>query len=181
MHKTTYLFFSSSGPAFHFMPPRMERELCQPATTGLHHSHHAWAHLHTLPQQPQPHHGPPPPPWGPHAFSAHPTVVPAVWSSGHSRPRGPPPGFPWRLPPRPPAHLWLIPPGRHCAPSGGGHQPPAAPLPYLASTEPIQTSFPPALLHRLAGLRQFPPQPHQTKPVPLHVSVALVPFIPPAG
>ncbi|XP_016525864.1 homeodomain-interacting protein kinase 3 isoform X1 [Poecilia formosa] len=170
-----------TGPAFHFMPPRMERELCQPATTGVHPSHHAWAHLHAFPQQSKPHNRPPPPPWGPPAFSAYPVVVPSVWPSGYSGPRGPPAGFPWRLPPRPPAHLWHIPPGRHCAPSGSGYQPPAAPLPHLASTEPVQAPVPPALLHRLACLWQFPPQPHQTKPVPLHLSVALVPFLPPGG
>ncbi|XP_012710585.2 homeodomain-interacting protein kinase 3 isoform X1 [Fundulus heteroclitus] len=170
-----------AGPALRFVPPGMERELCQPAAAGLHPPHHAWACLYTFPQQPEPHSGPPPPPWGAPPFPAHPTVVPPVWPFGYGCPRGPPPGIPWRLPPRPPAHLWHIPSGRHRAPSGSGHQPPAAALPHLAPTEPIQTPFPAALVHRFACLRQFPPEPYQTKPVPLHLSVALVPFKPPGG
>uniref|UniRef100_A0A8D2ZJY5 non-specific serine/threonine protein kinase n=1 Tax=Scophthalmus maximus TaxID=52904 RepID=A0A8D2ZJY5_SCOMX len=175
-----------AGAAFWFLPPGMERQLCPSETTGLYPSHHAWAHVHPVPQQPEPHYRPPPPPppppWGPPALPAHLIVLPPVWSSGHSCTRGPPPGFPRSLSPRPPAHLQHLPPGRHRASGHGGHQPPAATLPHLAPPGPIQAPISPALLHCLARLRQFPSQPHQNKPVPLHLSMfALVPFIPPEG
>ncbi|KAM6943345.1 homeodomain-interacting protein kinase 3 isoform 2-T2 [Xenentodon cancila] len=171
-----------AGAAFYFLPPGMERQLCSPATTCLYPSHHARAHIHTLSQQPKPHNRPPPPPWRASAISAHLTVVPTVWSSGHSCPCGPPPGLSWGLPPRPPAHLQHLPPSRHCASSGCGHQPPSAPLSHLAPPGPVQTPLSPALLHCLTRLWQFPSQPYQNKPVPLHLSMtALVPFIPPEG
>ncbi|XP_074469662.1 homeodomain-interacting protein kinase 3 isoform X2 [Sebastes fasciatus] len=171
-----------AGAAFRFLPSGMERQLYPPETTGLYPSHHAWAHIHPVPQQPKPHRGPPPPPWGPPAHPAHLTVLPVGWSSGHGCPRGPPPGFPRSLPPRPPAHLQHLPPGRHRASGHNGHQPPAAALPHLAPPGPIQAPLSPALLHCLARLRQFPSQPHQNKPVPLHLSMAAqVPFIPPEG
>ncbi|XP_077941141.1 homeodomain-interacting protein kinase 3 isoform X1 [Gasterosteus aculeatus] len=171
-----------AGAAFWILPPGMERQLCPPATTGLYSSYSAWAHIHPVPQQPKPHHGPPPPPppWGPPSHAAHLTVLPPVWPPGHGRARGPPPGFPRSLPPRPPAHLQHLPPGRHRASGHGGPQPPTAALPHLAPTGPIQAPL--SFLHCLARLRQFPSQPHQNKPVPLHLSTAAqVPFTPPEG
>ncbi|XP_075966426.1 homeodomain-interacting protein kinase 3 isoform X2 [Anarhichas minor] len=171
-----------AGAAFRFLPPGMERQLCPSETTGLYSSYHAWAHIHPVPQQPKPCYRPPPPPWGPPAHPAHLTVLPPVWSSGLGGPRGPPPGFPCSLPPRPPAHLQHLPPGRHRASGHSGHQPPNAAFPHLAPPGPIQAPLSPALLYCLARLRQFPSQPHQNKPVPLHVSMAAqVPFIPPEG
>ncbi|XP_056268300.1 homeodomain-interacting protein kinase 3 isoform X1 [Pseudoliparis swirei] len=171
-----------AGAAFRILPPGMERQLFPPETTGLYSSHHAWAHVHPVPQQPKSLYGPPPPPWGPPAPPAHLTVLPAAWASGHGCTRGPPPGFPRSLPPRPPAHLQHLPPGRHRASGHSGHQPPAAALPHRAPPGPIQAPLSPALLHCLARLRQFPSQPHQNKPVPLHLSMmAQVPFIPPEG
>ncbi|XP_031170204.1 homeodomain-interacting protein kinase 3 isoform X1 [Sander lucioperca] len=177
---TTAAYRLWAGAAFRFLPSGMERQLCPPETTGLYPPHHTWTHIHPVPQQPKPHYGPPP--WGPPAHPAHFTVLPPAWSSGHSCTRGPPPGFPCSLPSRPPAHLQHLPPGRHRASGYSGHQPPAAALPHLAPPGPIQAPFSPALLHCLARLRQFPSQPHQNKPVPLHLSMpAQVPFIPPEG
>uniref|UniRef100_A0A3P8SH43 non-specific serine/threonine protein kinase n=2 Tax=Amphiprion percula TaxID=161767 RepID=A0A3P8SH43_AMPPE len=178
----TAAYWLWAGATFQLLPSGMERKLCPPETTGLYPSHHAWAHIHTLPQQPKPHYGPPPPPWGTPALPAHLTVLPSVWSSGHSCACGPPPGLPWGLPPRPPAHLQHLPPSRHRASSGSGHQPPAAALPHPAPPGPIQAPVSSALLHCLTRLRQFPSQPYQNKPVPLHLSMtAQVPFIPPEG
>ncbi|XP_041841856.1 homeodomain-interacting protein kinase 3 isoform X3 [Melanotaenia boesemani] len=171
-----------AGAAFRFLPPGMERQLRPPAATGLYPSHHAWPHIHAFPQQPKPHNRPPSAPRRAPTLPAHFTVIPSVWSSGHSCTRGPPPRLPWGLPSRPPAYLQHLSPSRHRASSGCGHQPPAVALAYLAPPEPIQTPLSPALLHCLARLRQFPSQPYQNKPVPLHLSVAvLVPFIPPEG
>ena len=185
MKRLNHIFFSTpSGAAFQFLPPGMERQLRPPQTTGLYPPYHAWAHIHPVPQQSQPHYGPPPPPppRGPPPLPAHLTVLSPVWYSGHSCACGPPPGFPRILSPRPPAHLQHLPPGRHHASGHNGHQPPAATLPNLAPPGPIQAPLSPALLHRLARLHQFPSQPHQNKPVPLHLSMfAQVPFIPPEG
>ncbi|KAM4592875.1 homeodomain-interacting protein kinase 3 isoform 2-T2 [Odontesthes bonariensis] len=171
-----------AGAAFHLPPPGMEQQLCPSATTSLYPSNHARAHIHTFPQQPKPHNGPPPPSWRPPALPAHLTVIPSVWPSGYSCACGPPPGFPWRLPSHPPAHLQHLAPSGPRASSGCGHQPPAAALAHLAPPGPIQTPLSPALLHCFTRLRRFPSQPYQNKPVPLHLSmVALVPFIPPEG
>lgn len=160
------------GAAFWLLPSGMERQLWPPETTGLYPSHHAWAHVHPVPQQPQPHYGPPPSPWGPPALAAHLAVLSHNRSAGHRGARGPPPGFPGSLPPRPPAHLQHLPPSRHRAPGHGGHQPPAAALAHLAPPGSIQAPLSPALLHCLACLHQFPSQPYQNKPVPLHLSMA---------
>ncbi|XP_034057210.1 homeodomain-interacting protein kinase 3 isoform X1 [Gymnodraco acuticeps] len=171
-----------AGAAFRFLPPGMEWQLCPPETTGLYPPHHAWAHIHPVPQQPKPQYGAPPPPWGPPTHPAHLTVLPPVWPSGHGCARGPPAGVPCSLPLHHAAHLQHLPPGRHRASGHCGHQHPTAALPHLAPPGPIQASLPPALLHRLARIRQFPPQSHQNQPVPLHVSgAAQVPFIPPEG
>ncbi|KAF3832549.1 hypothetical protein F7725_026214 [Dissostichus mawsoni] len=72
-----------AGAAFRFLPPGMEWQLCPPETTGLYPPHHAWAHIHPVPQQPKPQYGAPPPPWGPPTHPAHLTVLPPVWPSGH--------------------------------------------------------------------------------------------------
>lgn len=174
--------FCLLGAAFRFLPSGMERQLCPPETTGLYPSHHAWAHIHSVPQQPKPHYGPPPSPWGPPALPGHLTVLSHDWSAGHSCTRGPPPCFPWLLPPRPPAHLQHLPPSRHSAPGHSGHQPPSVALSYLAPPGPIQAPLSPTLLHCFAGLHQFPSQPYQNKPVPLHLSMAAqIPIIPPEG
>ncbi|XP_032355401.1 homeodomain-interacting protein kinase 3 isoform X2 [Etheostoma spectabile] len=177
---TTAAYGLWAGAAFRFLPSGMERQLCPSETTGLYPPHHTWTHIHPVPQQPKPYCGPPP--WGPPAHPAHLTVLPPGWSSGHSCTRGPPPGFPCSLPSRPPAHLQHLPPGRHHASGHSGHQPPAAALSHLAPPGPIQAPLSPALLHCLTRVRQFPSQPHQNKPVPLHLSMpAQVPFIPPEG
>uniref|UniRef100_A0A3Q2W0Y5 non-specific serine/threonine protein kinase n=1 Tax=Haplochromis burtoni TaxID=8153 RepID=A0A3Q2W0Y5_HAPBU len=178
----TAAYWLWAGATFQFLPSGMERELFPPETTGLHPSHHAWAHFHSLPQQPKPHYGPPPTPWWTSALPAHHTVLPSVWSSGHSCTCGPSPGLSWGHPPRPSANLQHLPSGRHCASSRSRHQPPAATLPHLAPPGPVQAPLSPALLHCLSRLRQFPSQPYQNKPVPLHLSMAAqVPFIPPEG
>ncbi|XP_034730981.1 homeodomain-interacting protein kinase 3 isoform X2 [Etheostoma cragini] len=177
---TTAAYRLWAGAAFRFLPSGMELQLRPSETTGLYPPHHTWTHIHPVPQQPKPYCGPPP--WGPPAHPAHLTVLPPGWSSGHSCTRGPPPGFPCSLPSRPPAHLQHLPPGRHHASGHSGHQPPAAALSHLAPPGPIQAPLYPALLHCLTRLRQFPSQPHQNKPVPLHLSMpAQVPVIPPEG
>ncbi|XP_078142660.1 homeodomain-interacting protein kinase 3 isoform X1 [Centroberyx gerrardi] len=178
-----------AGAALRFLPPGMERQLCPPATTGLHPSHHAWAHFHPVPQQPKPHYGPPPPPRGPPTLPAHFIVLSPVWPPGHGCTGGPHPGLSWGVAARPPAHLQHLPPGRHRASGHSGHQPPAVALPHLAPAGPVQAPLSPTLLHRLACLRQFPSQPHQNQPVPLHLSIdrwfprrtAQIPFAPPEG
>lgn len=160
----------------------MERQLYPPETTGLYPSHHAWSYVHLVPQQPKPHHRSPPPPWGAPALPAHLTVLSSVWTPGHSCASGPPPGVSWSLAPCPPAHLQYLPPSRHRASGRSGNQPPTAALPYFAPAGPVQAPVSPALLHCLARLRQFPSQPHQNKPVPVHLSIAAqVSFIPPEG
>nr|XP_054587852.1 homeodomain-interacting protein kinase 3 isoform X1 [Nothobranchius furzeri] len=176
----TATYWLWAGAAFWFLPPGMERKLYQPPTASLHPSYHARPPFYPLPQQPQPHNRPPPPPFW--ALPAYLIVVPSIWSAGPDCPCGPPPGLPWGLPSCPPAHLQHLTPGRHCASGGCGYQPAAAALPHFTPAGPIQASFPPSLLHRLACLRQFPSQPYQNKPVPLHLSVAaLVHFLPPGG
>lgn len=183
------VFFSSSGAALRFLPPGMEWQLCPPATAGLHPPHHAWAHLHPVPQQPKPHCRPPPPPRGPPTLPAHLVVISPIWFPGHGCTGGPHPCISWGLTPRPPAHLQHLPPGRHCASGHRGHQPPAVALPNLTPAGPVQAPISPSLLHRLACLRQFPSQPYQNQPVPLHLSIsgqfpccaAQIPFAPPEG
>ncbi|XP_037104328.1 homeodomain-interacting protein kinase 3 isoform X1 [Syngnathus acus] len=159
-----------AGPAFHFLPPGMERQLYPPQTAGLHPPHHTWARVHPVPQQPEPLCGPSSP-WGTPALPTHLVVLPPVWPSGHGRARGPPLGLPWRLASRPSARLQHLSPSGHRASGHSGHQPAAFALPNLASPRPIQAPLPPAFLHCLAGLRQFPTQSHQNKPVPLHLSI----------
>lgn len=162
---------SRPGPTFHyFLPPGMEWQLCPPQTPGLHPPHPTWAHVLPVPQQPQPLCRPPPPPRGPPPLPAHPPVLPPLWPSGASCAHGPPAGLPRRLTPRPPAHLWPLPPGGHRASGHRGHQPAPPAFSHFAPPRPIQAPLSPTFLHCLTCLRQFPPQPHQNKPVPLYVS-----------
>lgn len=179
------LFFSASGASLRLLPSGMERKLYPPETTGLHPSYNARPHLRLVPQQPKPHGGPPPPPppRGPPPLPAYLTFLPAVWVSGDGCARGPPPALPRFLPAsRAAAPLQPAPPSRHHASGHRGHQPPTPTLPHPAPPGPIQAPLSPALLHRLARIHQFPPQPHQNKPVPLHLSAtAHAPFTPPRG
>ncbi|XP_010874766.3 homeodomain-interacting protein kinase 3 isoform X1 [Esox lucius] len=164
-----------TGPALRLLPPGMEWKLCPPATAGLHPPHPARASLHPAPRQPQPHYGPTPspPPGRPPARPAHPPLLPPFWAPpGHSGPGGPHPGLPWGLPAGPAARLQYLPPGRYRPPSHRGHQPPVAALAHHPPPGPVQAPLPHALLHRLACLRQLPPQPHQTQPVPLYLTVS---------
>ncbi|CAG05711.1 unnamed protein product [Tetraodon nigroviridis] len=172
-----------AGASLRLLPPGMERKLHPPEATGLHPSHNARPHVRLVPQQSEPHGGPPPPPWGSPSFPAHLTFLPAIRFPGDGRARGPPPTLPRRLPAsRAAAHLQHLPPSRHHASSHSGHQPAAATLSHLAPPGPIQAPLSPALLHCLTRVHQFPSQPHQNKPVPLHLSMPPpTPFIPPQG
>ncbi|XP_061622022.1 homeodomain-interacting protein kinase 3 isoform X2 [Phyllopteryx taeniolatus] len=153
----------------HWLWAGMERQLCPPQTAGLHPSHHTRACIHPVPQQSEPLCRPSPP-WGAPALPTHLVVLSPVWSSGHGCARGPPLGLPWCHASRPSARVQHLSPSRHRASGHSGHQPAFA-LPHLASPRPIQAPLPPAFLHCLAGIRQFPTQPHQNKPVPLHLSM----------
>ncbi|XP_059927492.1 homeodomain-interacting protein kinase 3 isoform X6 [Gadus macrocephalus] len=177
-----------AGAALRTLPPGMERKLFPPPAAGLHPPYHAWPRLHPLPQQPKPQHRPPlpppPPPPPPHGGPppppAHPALLPAVLPfAGHGRARGPPPGLArGRAPPGAAAHLQHRAPGGAGAPGHRGHQPPPAALAHPAPPRPLQAPLPAALLHRLARLRRFPPQPHQNQPVPLHLRVRRPPAPP---
>ncbi|XP_061736606.1 homeodomain-interacting protein kinase 3 isoform X1 [Nerophis ophidion] len=158
-----------TGPTFHFLPPRMEWQLCPPKTAGLHPPYNTRAGVHPVPQQSKPLCRPPPPPWGTPALATHLVVLSPVWSSGHGAPHGPPPDFPRCLASCSSARLQH--PNGHRASGHIGHQPPTFTLPYLASTRPIQAPLPPAFLPCLTCLRQFPTQPHQNKPIPLYLSM----------
>lgn len=151
----------------------MERKLSPPEATGLHPSYNARAHIRLVPQQSEPHGGPPPPPWGSSPFAAHLTFLPAIWFSSDGCTRGPPPTFPCRLPAScAAARLQYLPPSRHHASSHSGHQPAATTLSHLAPPGPVQAPLSPTLLHCLTRVHQFPSQPHKNKPVPLHLSMA---------
>lgn len=166
------LFSSASGTSLRLLPPGMEWKLSPPEATGLHPSYNARAHIRLVPQQSEPHGGPPPPPWGSSPFSAHLTFLPAIWFSSDGCTCGPPPTFPCRLPAsRAAARLQYFPPSRHHASSHSGHQPATTTLSHLAPPGPVQAPLSPALLHCLTRIHQFPSQPHKNKPVPLHLSV----------
>ncbi|XP_051919418.1 homeodomain-interacting protein kinase 3 isoform X2 [Hippocampus zosterae] len=160
-----------AGPTFHFLPPGMEWQFCPPQTAGLHPPYHTWARIHPVPRQSEPLCRPSPP-WGAPALPTHLVVLSPVWSSGHGRAGSPPLGLPRGLASRPSARLQHLSPSRHRASGHSGHQSAAFALPHFASPRSIQAPLPPAFLHCLAGLRRFSTQPHQNKPIPLHLSMS---------
>lgn len=170
-----------AGSAFWFLSSGMEWQLYSPETSGLYSSNYTWAYIHPVPQQPKPHFWPPPPPWWPPAFSAHSIVLPSVWFPGYSCTSGPFAGISWGLTTGAPADIQPLAPRWHRASGHCGHQPTAFALPHLAPTGTVQAPLSPALIHCLTRLRQFSSQPHQNKPVPIHLSCAAVSFIPPEG
>ncbi|XP_033844254.1 homeodomain-interacting protein kinase 3 isoform X1 [Periophthalmus magnuspinnatus] len=148
-----------TGSTF-WLVSRMEWQLSSPETAGLYSSHHTWAYLHPVPQQPQPHLWSPSPHWSSPSLSACTLALPCVWSSGHRCTSSTLTGLSWGLTTGAPAHIWPLPPRRHCPSGHSGTQPSAAALAHHAPTGPVQASLSPTLLYRLACLRQFPPQPH---------------------
>ncbi|XP_051513246.1 homeodomain-interacting protein kinase 3-like isoform X2 [Myxocyprinus asiaticus] len=155
-----------TGPALWLLPPGVEWQLQPPPASGIHPAHRTWPHLYSTAWQPHTHHGPP---RRPYAYPAHFTLLPPFRALGDKWVYGPPLGFTrGHAESRFSTGLWPLPSGRSPhAPGHRGAQPPPLGLTHPPPSGSIQAPLPPTLLHRITRVRRFPPQSHQTKPVPV--------------
>lgn len=164
------------GPALWVVPPGVERQLQPPPASSVHPAHRSWPHIHDASRQSHPHNPPSIAPGRPPSHPADFTVLPPFRPTGDKCPNGPPLSFTWGdTESHLSACLWPLPSGgTPCAPGHCGAKPPLA-LSNPPPSRPIQASVPPSLLHRITCIRRFPAQSHQTKPVPIHLRLALQP------
>lgn len=144
---------SLTGPALQLLSQRVERQL-HPASpsASLHPSHGARPHLPSRQSHPL---SP-----GPSPSPSRPAFLPSF------RPRRPPAPLPTSCPA---TRLQSNAPG-HQHGHQPGYRPSPAPLSHAAPAGRLQSPVHATLVRNFTCLHQLPAQPHQTAPVPLHLT-----------